>query len=113
MIDTEGRFVGRIDEEQDWYVEIEVREGTVIGSWRLDPGPSLRLANHSPDGFAWGYGGSGPSQLALAMLLYVSESPETALHLYQDFKRKHIATLDMDKGWEMSFDQVREFIRGK
>ena len=28
----------------------------------------LDLQNHSPDGFEWGYGGSGPSQLALAIL---------------------------------------------
>jgi hypothetical protein len=26
------------------------------------------IRNHSPDGFNWGYGGSGPSQLALAIL---------------------------------------------
>jgi uncharacterized protein DUF6166 len=26
------------------------------------------VRNHSPDGFEWGYGGSGPAQLALAML---------------------------------------------
>ncbi len=30
--------------------------------WRLD------LMNHSPTGLEWGYGGSGPSQLALAIL---------------------------------------------
>jgi len=28
----------------------------------------LDLGNHSPTGFAWGYGGSGPHQLALAIL---------------------------------------------
>ena len=27
----------------------------------------LDLANHSPTGFSWGYGGSGPAQLALAL----------------------------------------------
>lgn len=30
--------------------------------------PRHDLFNHSPDGFAWGYGGSGPAQLALAIL---------------------------------------------
>lgn len=29
----------------------------------------LNVRNHSPDGFNWGYGGSGPSQLALAILI--------------------------------------------
>jgi hypothetical protein len=33
---------------------------------KLDP--RLDLYNHSPTGFAWGYGGSGPAQLALALL---------------------------------------------
>ncbi len=28
----------------------------------------LDLGNHSPTGFSWGYGGSGPHQLALAIL---------------------------------------------
>jgi len=31
-------------------------------------GLRLDLGNHSPTGFAWGYGGSGPHQLALAIL---------------------------------------------
>ncbi len=32
--------------------------------------PRNDLANHSPDGFGWGYSGSGPSQLALAVLAH-------------------------------------------
>lgn len=31
----------------------------------LEPRHDLR--NHSPDGFEWGYSGSGPAQLALAL----------------------------------------------
>jgi hypothetical protein len=27
------------------------------------------VSNHSPDGFEWGYGGSGPAQLALALCI--------------------------------------------
>src|SRR6516225_2178066 len=30
--------------------------------------PRQELRNHSPTGFEWGYGGSGPAQLALAIL---------------------------------------------
>lgn len=29
----------------------------------------LDVRDHSPTGFAWGYGGSGPAQLALALLI--------------------------------------------
>ena len=39
------------------------------GQERLIPERSLELVNHSPSGFEWGYGGSGPAQLALAFLL--------------------------------------------
>lgn len=58
----------------------------------LMPERSQKVCNHSPDGFAWGYGGSGPSQLALAILLEICED-ETAKKHYMDFKWKEIATL--------------------
>ncbi|MGV0949266.1 MAG: DUF6166 domain-containing protein [Azonexus sp.] len=59
--------------------------------------------NHSPAKFDWGYQGSGPSQLALALLLdAIGEtpieqrpSPETATVLaerwYQQFKNDHVS----------------------
>ncbi len=44
-----------------------------------------RIVRHSPDGFEWGYGGSGPAELALNILaLFVGE--EKAYPLHQDFK---------------------------
>ncbi|MGH6693352.1 MAG: DUF6166 domain-containing protein [Gammaproteobacteria bacterium] len=52
----------------------------------------LDLSNHSPTGFEWGYGGSGPAQLALAILADYLDDAE-ALPLYQDFKRDVIAGL--------------------
>ena len=39
---------------------------TVAGKL-LDPVPSQAVCNHSRAGFAWGYGGSGPAQLALVI----------------------------------------------
>lgn len=57
----------------------------------LRPEPSQRLYNHSPDGFEWGYGGSGPAQLALAILYDFTEDRRVALQWYQDFKREHVA----------------------
>lgn len=59
----------------------------------LDPAPSLRVFNHSPTGFNWGYGGSGPAQLALAILLRAGLSHERAVRLHQHFKWDHIAKL--------------------
>ena len=46
----------------------------------------LDLDNHSPDGFAWGYGGSGPAQLALALLADALGDDAEALRLHMRFK---------------------------
>ena len=63
-----------------------------INETELKPGKSLKVRNHSPTGFSWGYGGSGPAQLALAILLeYFPKA--VALGSYQDFKRRTIARL--------------------
>lgn len=63
----------------------------LVDGRRLDPARSLALFPHSPDGFAWGYGGSGPAQLALALLLEAGVDDETAVRLHQDFKFEHVA----------------------
>ena len=57
----------------------------------LPMAPSLELRNHSPTGFEWGYHGSGPAQLALALLLDVTGDPDTAARWYQPFKSEHVA----------------------
>ena len=44
--------------------------------------PRLDLRNHSPSGFEWGYGGSGPAQLALALAADVLGDDEAALGVY-------------------------------
>lgn len=61
----------------------------------LNPEKSLKLRNHSPNGFNWGYGGSGPSQLSLAVLLEMLPE-EKALELYQEFKWAIIAHLTQE-----------------
>jgi hypothetical protein len=66
-----------------------------IGGETLDPSLSQEYCNHSPDGFAWGYSGSGPAQLALALLLYFTD-PDFAVQNYQDFKAEVIAGKDAD-----------------
>jgi hypothetical protein len=69
----------------------------------LSPEKSRKVVDHSPDGFAWGYGGSGPAQLALAVLLELTDEP-FALEAYADFKWHHIATLDFECDFEINFD---------
>jgi len=55
---------------------------------------SLALVNHSPSGFEWGYGGSGPAQLALALLLDYTGDEAFALDHYQAFKTEVVSQLD-------------------
>jgi len=55
----------------------------------LDSAPSQKVRNHSPDGFNWGYGGSGPSQLSLAIVLKLTGKSDG----YQEFKWDVIAKL--------------------
>lgn len=61
--------------------------------------PRNDLVNHSPDGFEMGYAGSGPAQLALALLADALESDEQAVALHQDFKRETVAHWTTDAVW--------------
>ena len=63
-----------------------------INGKQLNPKKSLRVCNHSPDGFNWGYAGSGPTQLALAICLELY-SEEKAQRIHQTFKLRYIAEL--------------------
>ena len=63
-----------------------------IDGRRLDWETSPQVRNHSPTDIEWGYSGSGPAQLALAILLERS-SRETAERLHQRFKDDFIARI--------------------
>lgn len=65
----------------------------------------LDLANHSPTGFEWGYGGSGPSQLALSMLAE-AVGPDRALELYQEFKTSFVSSRVTDT-WELPVFKIQ------
>jgi hypothetical protein len=83
---------------------------TVSGK-KLDLNASLKIVNHSPTGFCWGYAGSGPAQLALAIMLdYFKGDRERALSLYQDFKFKVIARLPMDSDFSLTDREVENAI---
>lgn len=70
----------------------------------------LDLANHSPTGFAWGYGGSGPAQLSLAILADCLGDDVRALRLYQRFKFAVIGGLEQRKPWELSEPTIRRMV---
>lgn len=70
----------------------------------LSPARSQAVWNHSPDGFGWGYGGSGPAQLALAILLEGGVPPGRAVLLHQRFKWDFIAALSVHDTFTLEVD---------
>lgn len=67
--------------------------------------PRFDLAMHSPDVFEWSYGGSGPAQLALAILADHLNDDEQAMNLYHRFKWAVIAGLPR-RGWTLTNAQI-------
>lgn len=92
------------------YTGLRTAEGTtvLVGGKPLDP--RLDLQDHSPTGFEWGYGGSGPAQLALAILAHHLQDNALALQLYQDFKMAVILPLVGD-AWGMTSLEVEQRVR--
>ncbi len=76
---------------------------------QLAPDRSLELANHSPSGFNWGYDGSGPAQLALALLLDYTDDEDVALKEYTEFKTKVVSQLECtepDGCWRLTGREI-------
>ena len=71
------------------------RDGSVVRFWDgkawSDLDPRYDLRKHSPAGFEWGYSGSGPAQLALALSCHALESDDWGEKLYQTVKQLHVA----------------------
>jgi hypothetical protein len=80
---------------------------------RVSCNVSQTVVWHSPTGFEWGYGGSGPADFALNVLnlfvppgadgfapvkCYDGECSSTAQALHQDFKAAFIAALPLEGG---------------
>ena len=72
-----------------------------------------RFAVDSPDGFEWGYGGSGPAQLALAILadyfgcqpMTTEQAEHLAIEHHQQFKAQVVAAFDREV-WEITTSQI-------
>lgn len=74
--------------------------------------PRTDLRNHSPTGFEWGYEGSGPAQLALAILCDFLQDDRKALEYYQEFKRDILAPIGATS-WTIKSDSITEWYRQK
>ena len=94
-------YVGTYD-EKEWY------QVTLNGIF-FNPAPSQKVHNHSPDGFSWGYGGAGPAQLALAIILLETDK-ETAIDRHQQFKNEVIAGLNREQGFTLTSEDVQRWL---
>ena len=65
-------------------------------------------ARHSPTGIEWGYGGSGPADLALSVLLALADQ-QTADALYHRFKREVVAAVP-DEGGVLRAADIRAWV---
>ena len=83
------------------------REGyaviVTVDGHRLNPRNDLW--NHSPTGFEWGYAGSGPAQLALAILADHLGNDEQAFNFHHRFKWTMVAELPK-RGWSLTSFEI-------
>lgn len=79
-------------------------ERATLLRWRLE------LYRHSPTGLEWGYGGSGPAQLALALLADATGDENLAISAHQEYKSAVVAGLSQ-AGWTLSRSQVLAWVK--
>lgn len=72
---------------------------------------SARGREKSPDGFNWGYGGSGPSALAHSILTDLTGDSDFADSHFQTFKSEFIATLPQGEPWTISSEQIVSWLK--
>lgn len=73
-----------------------------------------RERRHSPDGFQWGYAGSGPTELARAILVAICRADKSlarSARCYQRFKFDVIARLPKES-FELTDIAVRAWMDG-
>jgi hypothetical protein len=67
------------------------------------------VLDHSSE-FEWGYGGSGPAQLALALLLDYFNDEQKAMAYHQEFKREVVSQFNDMSEWRLSGREIEEFV---
>ena len=70
--------------------------------------PLRHVCRHSPTGFEFGYGGSGPADLALSMLS-AAVVKSVADEYYQAFKAAAVARATGQR-WQMTIGQIRQWV---
>ncbi|MEZ4961985.1 MAG: hypothetical protein R2830_19310 [Saprospiraceae bacterium] len=73
---------------------------------------SLKYCSKSPTGFNWGYGGSGPAQLAHEICRQIY-GLKIARQVFQGFKHRYLANIQ-DDGFDLTLDLSdfnRDYVR--
>ena len=70
---------------------------------------NLQVVDHSPTGFQWGYNGSGPAQLAAAILYEVTNNRSLTRAYYQIFKFYHVSKFG--DSFEINNEEVLAWLR--
>ncbi|AEN07616.1 DUF6166 domain-containing protein [Halorubrum lacusprofundi] len=102
---TSDRDVVYVGYRQSGQAIVEKRPGNE----RLTTVRSFTLVNHSPSGFEWGYGGSGPAQLACALLLDYTDNESVAHQHYITFRNEVVSQLSCDGPadcWHLTGDDI-------
>lgn len=91
-------------------VSIKIYKGDSGGRVTVDGDPldkCLDIVNHSPDGFSWGYSGSGPAQLSLAIMVseYGKDIDKHPVS-YRELKEFLVSKMPSDEGFTFNSTQV-------
>ncbi len=99
-------------------VQVDVLHQISEGTQSLMSHKLVHFSHHSPTGFSWGYQGSGPSDLALAILLdHLKETPTPselsmgrplAWRLHHFFKREFVAA--WGDTWQISNEDIDNWL---
>lgn len=74
-----------------------------------DPYPLPHKVRHSPTGFAWGYGGSGPADLARSILAdHLGYVPSPGI--YQQFKFHFVASWAQGHPWTLTSEEISLYL---
>lgn len=77
------------------------------GGHFVETRPLRHIERHSPDGFEWGYGGSGPADLALSILADLC-GMENANEYYQEFKFRFVSRFGNE--WEIGEKEIVDWL---
>ena len=86
-------------------------ENTITVSDEKGTRPLRHIVYHSPTGMEWGYGGSGPSDLARSILADFA-GIKVADMFYQEFKWDFIAK-QPEKGFQITGQEILDWLKRK